>query len=186
MNGFNAPVHLFTSIGDSPRIKWTWLNYWTVNYSQGRCREFLIFRSSKRFAIWELHSKRDSFHSARMPSSCFLSPYPATLVGTKHYDYAPLTRTYSAPCKGSRVWWICEHVSACVHLFVGEHISGTQRPIFTNILACYLYGRDSTPRWWYCDMLCTSGLRMTSCLHIMAIGIGDAKRRIYVHSNRLP
>jgi len=40
-----------------------------------------------------------------------------------------------------------------------------------------MHGRGSALLGWHCDILCTSCLRMTSCLHIMA-GIGDAKRHI--------
>ena len=61
-------------------------------------------------------------------------------------------------------------MSVClsVRLSVGEHISGTSRSIFTEFFVHLTYGRGVVRLWWRWDMLCTSGLWMTSCLYIMA------------------
>jgi len=60
--------------------------------------------------------------------------------------YPPLTKTFRRAC-------------------VREHISGTTQPILTKM--CMTYIRGSVLLWWRCDRLCTSGLWMTSYLHIM-------------------
>ena len=60
--------------------------------------------------------------------------------------YPPLTKTFRRAC-------------------VREHISGTTQPILTKMCMTYICG--SVLLWWRCDSLCTSGLWMTSYLHIM-------------------
>jgi len=69
------------------------------------------------------------------------------------------------PLKGWQRIVMSMSVSLC--LCVREHISGTTRPIFANFFVLVTYGRDSVFLWRRCDTLCTSGLWMTSYLHIM-------------------
>ena len=45
----------------------------------------------------------------------------------------------------------------CVNLSVRDHIFGTTRPIFTNFVGCYLYGRGSVLLWRRSDGLRISG-----------------------------
>jgi len=57
-------------------------------------------------------------------------------------------------------------MSMSVCLSVRDPIFGTTRPIFTKYFVHVTYGRDSVLLWQRSDMLCTSGLWMTSYLLI--------------------
>jgi len=61
---------------------------------------------------------------------------------------------------------ISQSVCASVCLSVRSHNSKTVRPNLTKFLHVAL-GRGSVLPWRRCYMLCTSGLRMTSCFHSM-------------------
>jgi len=57
-------------------------------------------------------------------------------------------------------------VCVCVSVCLSAIISSKPRPIFTKFLVHVTYGRGSVLLWWRNDMLCTSGLWMTSYLLI--------------------
>jgi len=59
-----------------------------------------------------------------------------------------------------------ERVCVCVSVCLSAIISSKPRPIFTKFLVHVTYGRGSVLLWWRNDMLCTSGLWMTSYLLI--------------------
>jgi len=48
-------------------------------------------------------------------------------------------------------------VCVCVCVFVGDHIFGTARPIFTIFFLRVTYGRGSVLPWRRTDTLCISG-----------------------------
>ena len=83
-------------------------------------------------------------------------------------SYAQLV-FYSAPVREQCIVisFVCLCVCAFVCLSVYEHISGTTRPIFTKFVVQIPCGHGSVLVWHCCDILCTSGLRMTSCLAVV-------------------
>ena len=66
--------------------------------------------------------------------------------------------------------YIAISLSVCLCLSVHEHISGTAEPIVTKFFEQIPRDRGSVLFWRCCDMLCTSGLWMTSSFAVMAYG----------------